>query len=125
MKTTSNFDTKIQRCTKPNDVQIETINFSLTRNEDDFPGLEVQTKDVCEALNYEQIDFELKTSVKMLRITAKFKAAINEKHFKLYVFDVEDSAGFTFSEKRKASRWSHLAQTKKNNLKAGIQSIFR
>ncbi len=73
-----------------NDIQVEAINFSLNKNEDGSPRLEVRTKDVCEALHYEQIDFELKTSVKMLRIKAKFKEAISEKHFKLYVFDVED-----------------------------------
>lgn len=75
---------------KANDVQIEAINFSLTKNQDGSPRLEVRTKDVCEALHYEHIDFELKTSVKMLRVGAVFKEAVNEKHFKLYIFDVDD-----------------------------------
>lgn len=79
---------------KANDVKVEAINFSLNKNPDGSPRLEVRTRDVCEALHYEQIDFELKTSVKMLRISAKFKEAISEKHFKLYVFDVEDYSQF-------------------------------
>lgn len=79
---------------KANDVQIEAINFSLSRNADDSPRLEVRTKDVCEALHYENIDFELKTSAKMLKIKASFKEAISEKHFKLYVFDVNDYSQF-------------------------------
>ena len=77
-----------------NGVQVEAINFSLTRNEDDSPRLEVRTPDVCEALHYSHIDFELKTSVKMLKIGASFKEALNEKRFKLYVFDVDDFSQF-------------------------------
>ncbi len=73
-----------------NGVQVEAINFSLTRNEDGSPRLEVRTPDVCEALHYSHIDFELKTSVKMLKIGASFKEALNEKRFKLYIFDVDD-----------------------------------
>ncbi len=75
---------------KANGVDIEAINFSLTRNADDSPRLEVRTKDVCEALHYEHIDFELKTSVKLIKVGANFKEAVNEKHFKLYIFDVDD-----------------------------------
>ncbi len=77
-----------------NGVQVEAINFSLTRNEDGTPRLEVRTMDVCEALHYEHIDFELKTSVKMLKIGANFKEAMNEKRFKLYVFEVDDYSQF-------------------------------
>lgn len=75
---------------KANDAEVEAINFSLNKNDDGSPRLEVRTRDVCEALHYDEVSFELKTSVKMLRIKAKFKEAISEKHFKLYVFDVED-----------------------------------
>ncbi len=77
-----------------NGVQVEAINFSLTRNEDGTPRLEVRTRDVCEALHYSHIDFELKTSVKMLKIGAAFKEAQNEKRFKLYIFDVDDYSQF-------------------------------
>ena len=77
-----------------NGVNVEAINFSLTRNEDGSPRLEVRTKDVCEALHYSHIDFELKTSVKMLKIGASFKEAQNEKRFKLYIFDVDDYSQF-------------------------------
>ena len=79
---------------KANDVQIEAINFSLNKNPDGSPRLEVRTKDVCEALHYEHIDFELKTNIKMLKVGAVFKEAISEKHFKLYVFDVDDFSQF-------------------------------
>ncbi len=79
---------------KANDVPVEAINFSLTKNEDGSPRLEIRTKDVCEALHYEHIDFELKTSVKLLKVGAAFKEAQNEKHFKLYVFDVDDYSQF-------------------------------
>lgn len=75
---------------KANDVEVDAINFSLNKNDDGSPRLEVRTRDVCEALHYEHVDFELKTSVKMLRVKAAFKEAVNEKHFKLYIFDVED-----------------------------------
>lgn len=79
---------------KANGVDVEAINFSLTRNEDGSPRLEVRTKDVCEALHYSHIDFELKTSVKLLKVGANFKEAVNEKHFKLYIFDVDDYSQF-------------------------------
>ena len=46
--------------------------------------------DVAEALHYEHVDFELKTTNKMIRVAAKFKEARNEKKWKLYVFDIED-----------------------------------
>lgn len=79
---------------KANDVQVEAINFSLTKNPDGSPRLEVRTRDVCEALHYEHINFELKTSLKLLKVGASFKEAINEKSFKLYVFDVDDYSQF-------------------------------
>ncbi len=79
---------------KANDVLIEAINFSLTKNQDGSPRLEIRTKDVCEALHYEHVDFELKTSVKLLKVGGVFKEAINEKHFKVYVFDVDDYSQF-------------------------------
>ena len=79
---------------KANDVQVEAINFSLTKDKDGNPRLEVRTRDVCEALHYEHIDFELKTSVKMLRVGASFKEAISEKNFKVYVFNVDDFSQF-------------------------------
>ncbi len=79
---------------KANDVPVEAINFSLTKNEDGSPRLEIRTRDVCEALHYEHIDFELKTSMKMLKVGADFKEAMNEKSFKVYVFDVNDYSQF-------------------------------
>ena len=48
---------------KANDVQVDAINFSLTKDKEGNPRLEVRTRDVCEALHYSHIDFELKTSV--------------------------------------------------------------
>ena len=79
---------------KANDVQVDAINFSLTKDKEGNPRLEVRTRDVCEALHYQHIDFELKTSVKMLKVGAAFKEAINEKNFKVYVFDVDDFSQF-------------------------------
>lgn len=79
---------------KANDVQVDAINFSLTKDKEGNPRLEVRTKDVCEALHYQHIDFELKTSVKLLKVGAVFKEAISEKNFKVYVFDVDDFSQF-------------------------------
>ena len=79
---------------KANDVQVDAINFSLTKDKEGNPRLEVRTRDVCEALHYQHIDFELKTSVKLLKVGAAFKEAINEKNFKVYVFDVDDFSQF-------------------------------
>lgn len=79
---------------KANDVQVDAINFSLTKDKEGNPRLEVRTRDVCEALHYQHIDFELKTSVKMLKVGAAFKEAISEKNFKVYVFDVDDFSQF-------------------------------
>ena len=79
---------------KANDVPVEAINFSLTKNADGSPRLEVRTRDVCEALHYEHIDFELKTNIKLLKVGAVFKEAMNEKSFKVYVFDVDDFSQF-------------------------------
>lgn len=73
-----------------NEVPVKAINFAITKDENGEPQLEVRTADVCEALHYEHIDFELKTSLKMVRVKAKFKKAINEKRFKVYVFEIED-----------------------------------
>ncbi len=74
---------------KANGVTVEAINFALCKNPDNTPRLEIRTKDVAEAMHYEHVDFELKTNVKLIKVGAKFKEAVNEKQFKLYVFDVE------------------------------------
>lgn len=79
---------------KANGVEVDAINFSLNKDEDGSPRLEVRTRDVCESLHYEHIDFELKTSLKMLNVKAAFKEAISEKHFKVYIFSVEDFSQF-------------------------------
>lgn len=77
-----------------NGVPVEAINFTLTKNEDGSPRLDVHTPDVCEALHYEQVDFELKTNIKLVKVRGRFKEAISDKRFKTYVFDVEDYAQF-------------------------------
>jgi hypothetical protein len=79
---------------KANGTEIQAINFSLNKNEDGSPRLEVRTREVTEALHYEHIDFELKTSVKLLKVGAVFREAVNEKHFKVYIFDVDDFSQF-------------------------------
>ncbi len=79
---------------KANDVQVDAINFSLTKDKDGTPRLEVRTRDVCEALHYQNINFELKTSMKLLKVAASFREAISEKNFKVYVFDVDDFSQF-------------------------------
>ena len=73
-----------------NGAEVTAINFSLQKDDDGEPRLYVLTPDVAEALHYERVDFELKTSNKMIRVTAKFKEARNEKKYKLYIFDIED-----------------------------------
>ena len=73
-----------------NGVDVAAINFTLHKDEDGEPRLYVRTPDVAEALHYEHVDFELKTTNKMIRVSAKFKEARNEKKWKLYVFDIED-----------------------------------
>ena len=77
-----------------NGVPVEAINFSLCKNPDNTPRLEIRTKDVAEALHYEHVDFELKTTVKLVKVGANFREAMNEKHFKLYIFDVESYEQF-------------------------------
>ena len=79
---------------KANGTEIQAINFSLSKNEDGSPRLEVRTTEVTEALHYEHIDFELKTSVKLLKVGASFREAVNEKRFKVYIFDVDDYSQF-------------------------------
>ena len=73
-----------------NGVEETAINFTLHKDEDGEPRLYVRTPDVAEALHYEHVDFELKTTNKMIRVAGKFKEAKNEKKWKLYVFDIED-----------------------------------
>ncbi len=73
-----------------NGVEVTAINFTLHKDEDGEPRLYVRTPDVAEALHYERVDFELKTTNKMIRVAGKFKEAKNDKKFKLYIFDIED-----------------------------------
>ena len=73
-----------------NGVEVSAINFSLSKDKDGEPRLYVRTPDVAEALHYEHVDFELKTTNKMIRVAAAFKEAKSEKHSKLYIFDIED-----------------------------------
>ena len=73
-----------------NGVEVTAINFTLHRDDDGEPRLYVRTPDVAEALHYEHVDFELKTTNKMIRVSAKFKEARNDKKWKLYVFDIDD-----------------------------------
>ena len=79
---------------KANGVPVEAINFSLCRNPDNTPRLEVRTKDVAEALHYSHVDFELRTNLKLVKVGGAFKEARNEKQFKLYIFDVESYEQF-------------------------------
>ena len=73
-----------------NGTEVTAINFALQKDDDGEPRLYVRTPDVAEALHYEHVDFELKTTNKMIRVAAKFKEAKSEKKCKLYVFDIED-----------------------------------
>lgn len=77
-----------------NGVNVEAINFTLRKSEDGTPHLEVRTPDVAEALHYDEVEFELKTNLKMIRVKGKFLQAVGEKRFKLYVFEVLDYAQF-------------------------------
>ena len=51
-----------------NGVNVEAINFTLRKSEDGTPHLEVRTPDVAEALHYDEVEFELKTNLKMIRV---------------------------------------------------------
>ncbi len=73
-----------------NGTEIEAINFSICKNPDGSPRLEVRTKDVCEALHFSHVDFELKTNLKLVKVGANFKEAVSEKHFKVYIFDIDN-----------------------------------
>lgn len=73
-----------------NGAPVEALNFTLAKNPDGSPRAEVYTKDVCEALHYDEIDFELKTTLKMVRVRGRFTEAHDEKKFKVYVYSVED-----------------------------------
>lgn len=75
---------------KANGEAIKAYNFALLHDDDGTPRLEVRTPDVCEALHYDEIDFEMKTSNKCINVRGKFREAQSEKKFKIYVFDVED-----------------------------------
>lgn len=77
-----------------NGAPVEAINFTLRKAEDGTPLLEVRTPDVAEALHYDEVDFELKTSLKMIRVKGKFLEAISEKRFKLYRFEILDYSQF-------------------------------
>lgn len=79
---------------KANGVSVEAINFAICSNPDKTPRLEIRTRDVCEALHYEHIDFELKTNLKMIKVGGNFKEAVNEKQIKLYIFDVDSFEQF-------------------------------
>ena len=77
-----------------NGVAVTAINFTLAKDADGSPRLEVRTPDVCEALHYEEIGFELRTNLKLIKVKGRFREAISEKHFKTYIFDVEDYEQF-------------------------------
>lgn len=77
-----------------NGVAMEAINFFLKKGEDGTPMLEVRTRDVCEAMHYSHVDFDLKTNIKQVKVSAEFKEAKEEKHCKLYIFTVTDYSQF-------------------------------
>ena len=73
-----------------NGEQVQAINVSICKNPDGTPRLEVRTPDVAEQLHYSHVDFELRTNLKLVKVGANFKEAVNEKRFKLYVFDIDN-----------------------------------
>ena len=73
-----------------NGEKVEAINFSICKNPDGTPRLEVRTKDVCEALHYSHVDFDLKTNLKQVKVGGVFKEAIDQKQFKLYIFEIDN-----------------------------------
>ena len=77
-----------------NGAPVAAINFTLRKAEDGTPLLEVRTPDVAEALHYDEVDFELKTSLKLIRVKGKFMEAVSEKRSKLYRFEILDYAQF-------------------------------
>ena len=77
-----------------NGAPVAAINFTLRKSENGTPLLEVRTPDVAEALHYSEVDFELKTNLKLIRVKGRFLEAENEKRGKLYRFEVLDYAQF-------------------------------
>ena len=77
-----------------NGAPVEAINFSLCKNPDNTPRLEVRTQDVAPALHYEHVDFELKTNLKLVKVGGNFKEAVSEKRFKVYIFDIDSYEQF-------------------------------
>lgn len=77
-----------------NGVPVQALNFTLTKDPDGTPRADVFTPDVCEALHYSEIDFELKTTLKMVRVHGTFREARSEKKFKVYVYQVDDYSQF-------------------------------
>ena len=73
-----------------NGADVPAINFAMTHAPDGSPRLEVRTPDVCEALHYDTVDFVMKTTTKQIDVKARFKEAVDQKKFKLYIFDVDD-----------------------------------
>lgn len=76
-----------------NGVPTKAINFFIKKTEDDV-YLEVRGLDVLEELHYEHVDFELKTNLKLIKVSGTFREAKNDKNFKLYIFSVDSYEQF-------------------------------
>ncbi len=73
---------------KANGEVIAAINFAIRKNEDDTARIEIVTPDVCEKLHYDEVNFELKSGNKLLKLGGTFKEARDENRFKVYIFTV-------------------------------------
>lgn len=73
-----------------NGKSIPAVNFAMAHDEDGTPRLDVVTREVCEDLHYDTVDFVMKTNTKQIDVSARFRSARDEKKFKVYTFDVDD-----------------------------------
>ncbi len=73
---------------KANGKVISAINFSIRKDGEDSARIEIITPDVCEDLHYDEVNFDLKTGNKLLKVNGTFLEARDEKRFKVYFFKV-------------------------------------
>ena len=78
-----------------NGVEAPIINFEIMKDEQEEVILRILTKGEVQQLHYQNIDFELKTDKKMLRVKSTFQKAANLKNdYKEYRFLVDDYQQF-------------------------------
>lgn len=75
-------------------VEVEVLNFLIKKDENGEPIIEMTARDAVPALHYDELDFELRTSQKIIKAKGKFREAYQRKKFKIYIFDMESYEQF-------------------------------